>query len=141
MPILSGFLEEKDCKMFANNHFFCIFVSSNLTKISKIIKFAFEIIVRTKQKCQLIKDIWDRCESAQSQKDVNPNTTFYSYYFFPRAPRRESRCFFYALTLNRKGKLNPISLYCCKICDQYGFLSDDEERRLRSFLASSCSSS
>ena len=48
MPILSGFLEEKDCKMFANNLFFCIFVSSNLTKISKIIKFAFEIIVRTK---------------------------------------------------------------------------------------------
>lgn len=22
-------------------------------------------------------------------KDVNPNTTFYSYYFFPRAPRSD----------------------------------------------------
>ena len=49
-----------------------------------------------------------------SLEDVNPNTTFYSYYFFPRAPRRESRCFFYALTLIRKGKLNPISLFVAK---------------------------
>ena len=32
-----------------------------------------------------------------SLEDVNPNTTFYSYYFFPRAPRRESRCFFFVL--------------------------------------------
>lgn len=24
---------------------------------------------------------------------INPNTTFYSYYFFPRTPRSDSRCF------------------------------------------------